>query len=94
MRSAKRSVRVARDRGRHKCHRLLLATSGSDTGSERLYAKDPNWIATMLWRSEFRNALLLYIRKEKMTIDQAMNAIEHAEGRCAITNGLSICALR
>lgn len=47
--------------------------------AERLYAKDPNWIAPMLWRSEFRNALLLYIRKEKMTIDQAMYAIERAE---------------
>jgi len=33
----------------------------------------------MLWRSEFRNALLLYVRKEMMTFDQVMYAIERAE---------------
>lgn len=47
--------------------------------AELLYAKDTEWIAPMLWRSEFRNALLLYVRKEMMTFDQAMYAIERAE---------------
>jgi predicted nucleic acid-binding protein len=46
---------------------------------EQLYASDPEWIAPMLWRSEFRNAVLLYVRKEIMTFDQAMYAIEGAE---------------
>jgi predicted nucleic acid-binding protein len=47
--------------------------------AERLYAKDPDWIAPMLWRSEFRNALLLYVRKERMSFDQAMYAVTSAE---------------
>lgn len=47
--------------------------------AERLYAKDPDWIAPMLWRSEFRNALMLYVRKERMSFDQATYAVASAE---------------
>ncbi len=57
---------------------LWLRTDQSREVDE-LYARDPEWIAPMLWRSEFRNALLLYVRKEMMTFDQVMYAIERAE---------------
>lgn len=47
--------------------------------AERLYANDPDWIAPMLWRSEFRNALSLYVRKKRMSFEQAMYAVAGAE---------------
>ena len=47
--------------------------------AERLYAADPEWIAPMLWRSEFRNALSLYVRKNRMSLEQAMYAVASAE---------------
>ena len=47
--------------------------------AERLYARDPDWIAPMLWRSEFRSALSLYVRKGRMSLEQAMYAIASAE---------------
>ncbi len=43
---------------------------------EALLANDPEWIAPTLWRSEFRNVLALYLRKNLLTFDQAL-AIQH-----------------
>jgi predicted nucleic acid-binding protein len=57
----------------------LWLRSDHSLQAERLYAKDPDWIAPVLWRSEFRNALLLYVRKEIMTLDEVMYAIDGAE---------------
>ncbi len=38
---------------------------------ERLFLKSPEWAVPILWRSEFRNVLALYLRKELLTFDQA-----------------------
>jgi predicted nucleic acid-binding protein len=46
---------------------------------EALLAKDPEWIAPTLWRSEFRNALALYLRKGLLTFDQALEIQNEAE---------------
>lgn len=39
--------------------------------AEKLLAATPNWIAPILWRSEFRNVLALYMRKKMLTFDEA-----------------------
>ena len=46
---------------------------------EALLAKDPEWIAPTLWRSEFRNVLALYLRKHLLTSDQALAIQSEAE---------------
>ncbi len=46
---------------------------------EALLAKDPEWIAPTLWRSEFRNVLALYLRKGLLTFDQALEIQNEAE---------------
>jgi predicted nucleic acid-binding protein len=46
---------------------------------ESLLAEDPEWIAPNLWRSEFRNVLALYMRKNLLTLDQALAIQEEAE---------------
>ena len=46
---------------------------------EELLGKDPNWIAPLLWRSEFRNILTLYIRKNIIDLDTALQMQAQAE---------------
>ncbi|MBI3037902.1 type II toxin-antitoxin system VapC family toxin [bacterium] len=47
--------------------------------SEKVFLKDPNWIAPFLWRSEFRNVILGFFRKKIIDFTKAIEAIEKAE---------------
>jgi predicted nucleic acid-binding protein len=51
--------------------------------AENLLQQDPHWIAPTLWRSELRNVLALYIRKQLLTFDQAYNIQTEAESLLA-----------
>jgi predicted nucleic acid-binding protein len=42
---------------------LYLPTAFSEQ-AELLLMRQPKWIAPVLWRSEFRNVLALYLRKK------------------------------
>lgn len=46
---------------------------------DELYQKDPQWVAPILWRSEFRNVVGLYLRKELIDLAEAMLIMEKAE---------------
>jgi len=48
--------------------------------AEQLYIKESTWSAPILWRSEFRNVLAFYIRKELITLSDAIEIFESAEG--------------
>jgi predicted nucleic acid-binding protein len=41
--------------------------------------KDPDWVAPLLWRSEFRNVLAVYIRADILEFSIALQAAEEAE---------------
>lgn len=47
--------------------------------TEKLLEQDPMWVAPHLWRSEFRNALALYLRKDLITYDKALQIQNEAE---------------
>ena len=47
--------------------------------AERLFEQDSQWCAPSLWRSEFRNVLALYLRKELITLEEAFEILENAE---------------
>jgi len=47
--------------------------------SERLLSLDPHWCAPVLWRSEFRNVLSLYLRKGLLTLDDVLLILKQAE---------------
>lgn len=47
--------------------------------AERLLATDPHWNAPVLWRSEFRNVLSLYLRKSILQLDDVLIIIQQAE---------------
>jgi predicted nucleic acid-binding protein len=49
------------------------------TQAEALYERDAAWAVPVLWRSEFRNILAGYLRREQLTFDQALAIISEAE---------------
>ena len=57
----------------------LYLTGEHSERSERLLALDSRWVAPLLWRSEFRNILALYLRKGLLTLDDALLILRQAE---------------
>ncbi len=57
---------------------LLLPTSYTDS-VESLYKIDPDWAAPILWKSEFRNVMALYLRKKIIRLEKAMQIQDTAE---------------
>ena len=53
------------------------ATQSGDVAMVR--AKDPDWHAPLLWKSEFRNAMAGYVRSDIMSFDQTIDVIQKAE---------------
>lgn len=51
--------------------------------AEAVFAKDPEWAAPFLWRSEFRNILALYMRQSIIALNDAKRLIEEAENLMA-----------
>lgn len=49
------------------------------TQVEKLYEKESHWVAPVLWRSEFRNVLALYIRKKIISLENSFEMMEQAE---------------
>lgn len=47
--------------------------------AEALLAKDLHWQAPLLWRSEFRNVLSLYIRQSLISFEDALDILHGAE---------------
>jgi len=47
--------------------------------AEKIYRQDSDWIALSLWRSEFRNVLMLYVRKKILFLSEAKEAMAEAE---------------
>ncbi|MBN1993548.1 MAG: type II toxin-antitoxin system VapC family toxin [Anaerolineae bacterium] len=41
--------------------------------------KDSEWVAPLLWRSEFRNILASYLHRELLTLPQALRLMQEAE---------------
>ncbi len=47
--------------------------------SENLLSFDSTWVAPILWRSEFRNVLAKYLRKDLLKTDEILLIIQQAE---------------
>ena len=57
-----------------------LFIKGDQTeAAKKLLQKDPDWVSSILWRSEFRSVLSLYLRKNYLDISQAKYLMEEAE---------------
>lgn len=51
--------------------------------AESLLKKEPEWAAPLLWRSELRNILALYVRKRLLGFEQAYEIQREAESLLA-----------
>ena len=49
--------------------------------AEKALIRDPEWAAPALWRSEFRNVLILYVRKRIVTLGDARSLMGYALDR-------------
>ena len=49
----------------------LFLTSEQSTQAEQAVRKDPDWAAPLLWRSEFRNVLAHYVRRNLLSVQEA-----------------------
>lgn len=57
-----------------------LHIQGQQTAeAEAVLRRDPQWSAPLLWRSEFRNTLLGFVRHEMMALETAIRVIHEAE---------------
>jgi predicted nucleic acid-binding protein len=56
----------------------LYLTGDHSARAERALLKDPLWAAPLLWRSEMRNVLALYIRKKHLSVAEAQQIMEEA----------------
>lgn len=56
---------------------LYLSSERSEQ-AEKALLMDPEWVAPVLWRSEFRNVLALYIRKGVLSLRDAVRIMEEA----------------
>lgn len=61
----------------------LYLSSEFSQQAEQLLEREPHWIAPLLWRSELRNVLALYLRKELLALDQAYAVQSEAEALLA-----------
>tara|TARA_R110000787_G_scaffold121963_2_gene232864 strand:+ start:1017 stop:1427 length:411 start_codon:yes stop_codon:yes gene_type:complete len=61
---------------------LYLPTQWTDDVVSLLH-KDPHWISPLLWRSEFRNVLALYVRKSVIDLSTAVAMQTQAEKQLA-----------
>jgi predicted nucleic acid-binding protein len=59
------------------CYRYMA--SSYSAAADAAWAKDPDWIVPILWRSEFRNALAGSIRKGSLTFEEASAVANLAE---------------
>ena len=57
----------------------LYLSSEYSKQSEDLLTFDSDWVAPILWRSEFRNVLALYLQKNLLALDEILLIIHHAE---------------
>jgi predicted nucleic acid-binding protein len=61
-----------------------LYVAGEFTAAaESLFERDPDWVAPILWRSEFRNIMAGYIRRKGISFEQATALQAEAESLLA-----------
>jgi predicted nucleic acid-binding protein len=58
---------------------FLLIKGDQSELCRAVFAKDPEWVAPFLWRSEFRNVLAIHIQHVGMPLNKATERMEDAQ---------------
>ncbi len=56
----------------------LLLPGEHTEQAERVFHRDPVWAAPLLWRSELRNVLAVYLRQGRLSLNQALQLMDKA----------------
>ena len=54
----------------------LYINSDLSSRAAAAFRRDPDWAAPLLWRSEFRNVLALYLRQERLSLVEARQIMD------------------
>lgn len=57
----------------------LMIPGQRTADAQAVLRKDALWAAPLLWRSEFRNVLALYLRQQHLSLTDALQLTEAAE---------------
>ncbi|HLL47137.1 MAG TPA: type II toxin-antitoxin system VapC family toxin [Longimicrobiaceae bacterium] len=57
---------------------LIIAGDHTESAAA-VFARDPDWVVPSLWRSEFRNLLVLYVRRGELALDDALVLMARGE---------------
>jgi predicted nucleic acid-binding protein len=57
----------------------LLIQGNQTAGAEAVLRKDAVWAAPLLWRSELRNVLALYLWQKHLTLADVLQSMQEAE---------------
>ena len=58
---------------------IFLPSQELTKTAQQIFRQDSYWAAPLLWRSEFRNVLALYIRRQQMSLAEAKIIMRDAE---------------
>jgi predicted nucleic acid-binding protein len=58
----------------------LYLTGERSAQAEQALVRDPDWAAPLLWRSEFRSVLALYVRRALLSLQDAQEIMDEATG--------------
>jgi predicted nucleic acid-binding protein len=58
----------------------LYLESAHSPQAEQALLKDANWVSPLLWRSEFRSVLALYLRKQWLSLEASQQIMTEALG--------------
>jgi predicted nucleic acid-binding protein len=57
----------------------LMIPGGNRSAAAKLLSEDSIWIAPVLWKSEFRNILIKYLKRREFSLDRAIAIQAEAE---------------
>lgn len=52
--------------------------------AEAVNARDPDWVVPVLWKSEFRNVLTLYMRRELLSLEDVLAIAQQTEAEMSV----------
>ncbi len=58
---------------------FFLPSNEQSVMAQKVYRKQTLWVAPVLWRSEFRNVLALYMRRQQLPMAKAQLLMQQAE---------------
>lgn len=57
----------------------FLISGPHSTDADAVYSRDSRWVSPLLWKSELRDVVLVYLRMGKLTLEESVDYMARAE---------------